>query len=234
MGSYRYLVNGRITRPCSSHAGSFEIPAPIEGSGSRRRTPARIGVQLMAGALERTQPIRMSLEPTTAESLRLSTGETVLVPKATPTFELWQGAEISSTYGGKAVLAFDGRPAFAELVILWSLEAEGWEGAWVTHGGGREIYRTGLMDAAPLAELPDTLGAMLGRVRALRGTSRGTWDVCCVKGTEFLFVESKRKGHDAISGHQVNWLEAALSTGLELSSFLVVEWTSDGSVRLTV
>jgi hypothetical protein len=55
MGSYRYLVNGRITRPCSSHAGSFEIPAPIDGSGSRRRAPARIGVQLMAIALSGVQ-----------------------------------------------------------------------------------------------------------------------------------------------------------------------------------
>jgi hypothetical protein len=176
---------------------------------------------------------KLLLQPTTTEQFRLSAGNAVALPKATPRFLPWRGTPPSSTYGGKAVVDYLGRPAFAELVILWTLQAKGWEGAWITHAGGREIYRTGLMDVAPLRSLPSNLAERLADIRARRGTSKGTWDVCCVRDAEFLFAESKRHGRDSIKAEQVDWLEVALDSGLEPSSFLVVEWVLEEGPDLT-
>ncbi len=53
--------------------------------------------------------------------IALPTGTIVDVPKATPTFRLWHGPPVADTHNGKQILDFKGRPAFAELVILWSL-----------------------------------------------------------------------------------------------------------------
>jgi len=167
------------------------------------------------------------LQPTTTEPFRLSSGDTIAIPKATPRLPIWRGTPPSSTYGGKPIVDHGGRPAFAELVILWSLQAEGWHGAWVTHGGGREIYRVGLMDVPPVSEVPSPLRQRLSDIRAIRGTSKGTWDVCCYRDGSFLFAESKRRGRDRIKPDQEDWLEVALGSGLEPSSFLVVEWDSD-------
>ncbi len=184
------------------------------------RQPENLNVTARPGVI-------LDLTPTASERFRLSNGEPIEVAKATPKYRLWRGPPPSSTYGGKAVLDYSGRAAFAELIVLWSLQLLGWKGAWITHAGGREIYRNGLMDAAPLRNLPSELTTFLAGIRAKRGTSGGTWDVCCFRDGEFLFAESKRKGRDSIKQDQVNWFETALNSGLPLSSFLVVEWTAD-------
>jgi hypothetical protein len=59
-----------------------------------------------------------SLQPTTTETLTLPSGRSVAFSKATPTFAKWPGKFVGSTYGKKPILDFDGRPAFAEMVIL--------------------------------------------------------------------------------------------------------------------
>lgn len=169
----------------------------------------------------------MLLQATSTEVFRFSSGDVIAIPKATPQFPIWRGAPPSSTYGGKAVVDHSGRPAFTELAILWILQAQGWHGVWVTHGGGREIYRVGLMDVPAVAEIPPQLSERLAAIRAIRGTSKGTWDVCCFREGSFLFAESKRRGRDSIKPEQVEWLEVALGTGHHPSSFLVVEWTLD-------
>lgn len=104
----------------------------------------------------------------------------------------------------------DGRPGFAELAILWSLQEAGWQGAWVTHAVGREIYRIGLMDVAPVQALPRELATRLARIRATWGTSKGIWNVCCFREQSFLFAESKRRGRDSMKPQQAEWLEVAL------------------------
>lgn len=136
----------------------------------------------------------------------------------------------ASTYGGKPIVDVGGRPAFAELAVLWTLQAEGWDGCWVTHGGKREIYRVGLMDARPVKAIPGVLLDVLDQVRAERGTSKGTWDVCVVRSDQLLFVECKRNRKDSISQDQISWLDYALnSVKIPIDSFLIVEWTLVGS-----
>src|ERR1700692_3625265 len=89
------------------------------------------------------QPIKYpaALQPTTTETMTLPSGRSVSFPEATPTFRRWGGAPVEGTYGKKAILDFDGRPAFAELAILWTLEKAGWQGFWVDCY--RRAFRTG-------------------------------------------------------------------------------------------
>jgi hypothetical protein len=171
------------------------------------------------------------LRPNAFESFVLPGGK-VDIPKACPTFPPWEGDLPGDTYGGKAVLEHAGEPAFAELVILRTFEADGWEGAWI------DTYRNKLRkrywNAQPMAFLPSGPATLLAKILAHRGTGRsGTWDVFCWRGDDVIFAESKRKGKDAIRESQVTWLEAALATGLTASNFLVVEWSLGSRSSIT-
>ena len=145
------------------------------------------------------------------------------VPKATPSFSVWRGEQPADRYGKKPVLDFEGRMAFAELAILWSLQKAGWNGVWA------DMYRRRLRADywnAPAVELPPEPKALLDRIAAARGGNhRGMWGVFCWRDNEYLFAESKWKNHDRLKPAQLDWLEAALSTDLPLPCFLVVEWS---------
>ena len=113
------------------------------------------------------------------EPLVLPSGITVNVPKAKPTFHAWSGIPPSDTYGNKCILDFDGRMAFAELVILWSLEQAGWSGVWIDTY--RNKYRHDYWGSGPVT-LPATAQALLDRIIAANdGVRAGTWDVFCWK-----------------------------------------------------
>jgi hypothetical protein len=75
------------------------------------------------------------------------------VPKATPVFDPWLGQLPNDTYNGKQVLEFAGRPAFAELAVLWALNGIGWDGVWIDSYRG--LYRQGYWNCEPIRQLPD-------------------------------------------------------------------------------
>lgn len=169
-----------------------------------------------------------SLQPTTTESLTLSSGRIVAFPKATPTFALWRGARLES-YGRKTILTFNGRPAFAELAILWTLQNEGWQGVWVD--SFRRIFRTGYWDSssngAPQKSLPEKPSTLSDEVWNLAKARSGVWDVFCWQDDRVLYCESKKAGRDRIRASQLLFAESALNIGLPLDSFLFVEWKTD-------
>jgi hypothetical protein len=144
------------------------------------------------------------------------------IPKATPTFTAWAGQPIADTYNGKQVLSVNGKPAFAELAILWALQSIGWDGVWIDTYS--RVYRTGYWDSAP-ADLPAKPAALLERIQKEAGSRFGAWDVFCCRGDSVLFAESKRAGHDKIRDSQVKWLEAAMRAGFSADDFLIVEWS---------
>jgi hypothetical protein len=165
----------------------------------------------------------MTLLPTAFERLMLPSGRIVDVPKATPSFSLWHGEQPADRYGKKPVVDFEGRMAFAELAILWSLQKSGWNGVWVDTY--RRTFRADYWNAPPV-ELPQEPKALLDRISAVRGGKHnGTWDVFCWRDHEYLFAESKWKSHDRLKPLQLDWLEAALSIDLPLPCFLIVEWS---------
>jgi hypothetical protein len=116
-----------------------------------------------------------SLQPTTSETMTLPSGRSVSFPKATPTFALWRGNPVDKTYGKKTVLDFNGRPAFAELVILWTLQNEGWQGVWVD--SFRRAFRTGYWDSPPQKSLPQKPSSLSEEIWNLAKTTSGAWDV---------------------------------------------------------
>ena len=146
----------------------------------------------------------------------------VEVAKATPIFRKWSGEPPSDTYNGKPVLEFDGKPAFAELVILRIFEQAGWEGRWID--SYRNKYRVGYWGENVTKDLPAERRAILDSIQAKGTNSAGCFDVFCWRGKAVLFVEAKWKAHDTIRASQRGWLEAALNEGFRLESFLIVEW----------
>ena len=116
------------------------------------------------------------------------------------------------------------RPAFAELVVLWTLEHAGWHGVWVD--SYRSKYRVGLMEEAPV-DLPPPRKIMIDSLRKKMGKRGGVWDVYCWNDERILFVELKRGGRDRIRSSQRLFLEAALNQKLPLDTFLIVEWDLD-------
>lgn len=163
------------------------------------------------------------LVPTTTQLLQLPSSGPVAVPKATPSFTAWAGSPLADTYNGKQVLDYEGRPAFAELAILWALNDAGWEGVWIDTYS--RAYRTGYWGTPSVEELPGAPSALLGRIREVAASRFGAWDVFCWRGPELLFAESKRAGRDTIRATQVRWLQAALDVGMSVEQFLVVEWS---------
>jgi streptogramin lyase len=166
-----------------------------------------------------------SLQPTTTESMTLPSGRIVAFPKATPTFTQWLGRPVGETYGKKAILDFHGRPAFAELVILWTLQKDDWQGVWVD--SFRRAFRTGYWNSAPQKSLPLKPSSIPDQVWNLAKIRSGVWDVFCWKDDRVLFAESKRGKRDRIRPSQRLFAEYALNIGVPPDSFLFVEWTTD-------
>ena len=165
------------------------------------------------------------LTPTTTYEFQLPTTGLVQIRKVTPRFIDWSGEEPPKKYG-KKLLLYEGRLAFAELVVLWAMQSVGWEGVWIDSYQG-EKYRTGYWDSEPLTELPPEPTSMLSRIRDASGLKTGgAWDVFCWRGSEVVFAECKRKKKDSIKENQIRWLQAAINVGVPLESFLIVEWTS--------
>ena len=167
----------------------------------------------------------LSLQPTTTEEVLLPSGRIVTVPKTAPIFPTWRGKPVNDTYNGKAILDYAGRPAFAELFILWTLMNEGWQGFWID--SYRHLYRTGYWDDEPNKSLPPKPDLLSIEIWNLAKSRSGAWDVFCWQDDEVLFVESKRAKRDHMRQTQLKFLESALSIGISPDSFLLVEWQLD-------
>jgi hypothetical protein len=173
------------------------------------------------------QPMKCpaSLQPTTTESMTLWPDRVVAFPKATPTFTLWRGDPVEDNFGGKAILDFDGSPAFAELVILWTLQNESWQGVWVD--SFRRAYCTGYRNSPPQKSLSEKPSSLSDGIWNLAKTPSGVWDVFFRQDDRVLFCESKKAGRDRNQECQRRFAETALNLGLPRDSFLFVEWTAD-------
>jgi hypothetical protein len=68
-------------------------------------------------------------------------------------------------------------------------------------------------------------GQLLHGIYEQAGARVGCFDVFCWKDDSVVFAESKRAGRDRIRPTQLRWIEAALDSGLEPESLLIVEWS---------
>ena len=164
-----------------------------------------------------------NLKPTTSEILLLADHREIAVPKAAPCFSPWLGPSPGDTFGGKTLLDFKGRPAFAELIILWSFLEAGWEGVWVDSFQKR--YLRGFWPVPLSGTLPRERDDLLRQIAARTEEAR-PWDVFCWSAEAVVFAEAKRQKHDSIRLSQKAFLASALDLGLAPSSFLLVEWSA--------
>jgi hypothetical protein len=147
-------------------------------------------------------------------------GNEVELPKAKPSFAEWVGLSPIPSYGGKAILCYEGEALYAELYILRLLEASGWDGAWI------DTYRRRVLRGPSMpASIPPTIASVRAAIAARAGTEFGSFDVIAWNGSDVLFAEAKRSGHDRIRRTQVRWIAAALEVGIPRDAMLIVEWT---------
>lgn len=166
------------------------------------------------------------LIPQTVEELSLPSGTRVSIPKAEPVFKKWEGEFVEDTYGNKPLIDIDAEPMFAELAILRLFQKDGWDGVWVDTF--RKKYRTSWGDEGRVKPPEDKL-QLLKAIHRRAGSASGCFDVFCWKDDFVVFAESKRRSKDEIRPTQLARLEAAMQTGLDASTFLIVEWSSTGS-----
>lgn len=155
------------------------------------------------------------------QAIVLPSGGSVNMARFEYRFRLWQGAPISDTFGGKAVLNFNGEPVFAELAILRILEESGWEGVWV------DTFRNRFLRCWPpqSCSISPHAQKLYDRIKQFNGGKRsGCFDLLAWKDNAYLFIESKKFAEDSIRQNQIKWLDAALKSGVPLSSFLICEW----------
>ncbi len=155
------------------------------------------------------------------------------IPQRDLLFHAWSGNPLAHTFGGKAVIDFEGLPMFAELAIAETLKKEGHSTRWAeTYGRGNKLplFLTEWLDR-PYGEQKDVpiaeqwiLNILAGIASLNNGSYAGCWDVLAWKGDKLLFVESKRNKRDSVRDSQVAWLVAGLEYGLTPENFLVVQW----------
>jgi len=164
------------------------------------------------------------LQPHLVESeiFALPSGVSVPIQKYFLEFKEWHGTPIPNTYNGKAVIDWSGEPVFAELAVLRLFQSQGWSGVWVD--SYRRKYRVGLPDVAEPVDLPPAQAGLINSLREKTGRFGGCWDVVVWRGDATLFLELKRQKKDAIQNTQVEWLSAALESGLTADNFALVEW----------
>jgi len=140
-------------------------------------------------------------------------------------FEAWKGKKPGRPriWSGKGYLNHKGEPLFAELVILRTLEQEGWEGVWVNNFS--RTFQKGLPKVSRVYDLPVKVRKVFEQIENRNGGRGGCWDVFAWRKGEVMFAEAKRSRRDAIRPKQRAWLQAALEVGIPLSSFIIMEWT---------
>ena len=160
-----------------------------------------------------------ALPRNSTEKMKIASGKTVHVPKCITTFDPWLGKPVKKTYGGKALLALNGKPLFAELVVLRMLEKDGWRGL------GR-FLRPELPsgNVKKPVELPLAQQDFLNRIREKAGCRGGCFDVFAWRGKRHRFIELKRSRKDRIRETQKRWLSAAIRCGIKMHDLLIVEW----------
>lgn len=159
-------------------------------------------------------------------TIDLTFGKSTKLSVCHPTFSIWNGIVPAFDFGKKPILDFQGKPAFAELVILRLLQEDGWEGAWIETYGGIHYLQDMPIDwklQSGHVTIPAEREALLKRIWK-KGKTTACFDVMAWKDDQVLFCEAKRKKRDRLTDAQYKFIEGALECGVRPEQFLVVEW----------
>lgn len=159
---------------------------------------------------------------TGSESITLPSGRVVEIQKAELKLIPWSGVVDFDTYNHKPLIDSDGEPVFAELAVLRMLKRNGWDGVWAD--SYRRKFRIAMPHHGEPVALPPAAEEIYQRIKTRSGKRGGCWDIFAWKNGRFVFLELKRSKKDSIRPNQFLWLQAALDTGIDAKSFLLVEW----------
>jgi len=160
---------------------------------------------------------------TSRENLKVSGGSSLTIAKYSFIFQPWTDSHNYDTYAGKQVLKLNNEPLFSELVLLRLLERQSFKGVWV------DTYRNKFWQRLPhisFPVLPDNkLLDVYEEIYNLKGGKKsGCFDIIAYRGSDFVFVELKKKNEDSIRQTQLDWLSAAMQVTTIKSTFIIAEW----------
>lgn len=130
------------------------------------------------------------------------------------------------SYTNKRLVCVEGEALFGELAILKLVRQSGWDGAWLDTYHQHKRWQAMPHLATPI-ELPVEIEELLSRIRKRAGSEGGAFDVIAWMANSVAFLESKGPG-DSLRSTQLNWIDAALTEGMPVDAFTLVEWTVAG------
>jgi hypothetical protein len=153
----------------------------------------------------------------------------------------WQGTPFQDDFGKKAgaMVALDGEHLMAELAVLRLLQAQGWDGRWVsTYSAKGEVWKYLVRwddvarDQQRTRNIEEESPRRLLATIASRARKRykGCWDVFGWRDPAAAFLQLRsgppRPG-DEVKEEQVDWMHTALLLAdprLTVDSFAFVNW----------
>lgn len=159
--------------------------------------------------------------------------EKIKIPKTEVDFKLWKGEPLKNNFGGKPFLDFNGKPFFAELVILNLFLENNWNARWIeTYGKPKlnPIHLLNWIDDSFKNQIHNPIDNNIlqfllnGIAKNNNNSYSGCWDVVAWNNNNLIFIESKRSKKDFVQSTQNIWLKSSLEFGLKLENFLIVEW----------
>lgn len=160
-------------------------------------------------------------------------GREVSIPVIYLEFKQWLGDPIANTFGGKGLIDYEGEAMFAELAIMKTAIAGGWNARWVeTYAmkGGHPYLFSAWGDGALPTQIQDPisdkapLDSLALAARHNGDSYYGCWDVILWKDDKVIYIEAKRVKHDRMRITQDRWLEAGLAAGLDQNNFMIAWW----------
>jgi hypothetical protein len=175
------------------------------------------------------------LEPNSTTNLPLDDGTIAAMPTVRLTFDRGGQDAIVDTFGGKGVVIHAGRPMFAEIALARMCVDAGWQAYWLSTYGSAKLRPKLFNGWEPALRRRDQphefltegtpVHALIDPIAQAQGSYAGCPDVLAWTDDTVLFIESKRRGRDAIRPTQTAWLAAALAHGVALDRFLLADWT---------
>jgi len=140
-------------------------------------------------------------------------------------FQPWCGTMPTHKFGDgkKPLVAWEGKPLYAELAMIAILKNHGFAEAIWRDNFGRGYFRNALPPAS--CTMPECFREVCGRILAVNGSWSGCWDVLAMDREAPIFVECKWKTKDRIKQSQKQWFESALTAGLSPEQFAICEWS---------
>ena len=132
---------------------------------------------------------------------------------------------LNEAYSAHPQVMHEGDALFPELALLSLFKKEGWSGAWADTAHRK--FFTIMPNKSKGLTLDTYVSQTLARISGNCAPGRcECWGLVIWQGKTLLFVETRETPtNDRIGKARLEWLRAALRSGLSQSQFMVVDWS---------